>query len=82
LKYYNVPENEIGEYYRYYVNKYAAEGILEADDPIETSEGYEAVLWGYNHNTAQDIEPEVCTTTPTNCAEHTSDAVAPFYHCS
>ena len=82
LKYYNVPENEIGEYYRYYVSKYAAEGILKGDDPIETREGYEAVLWGYNHNTAQDSEPEVCTTTPTNCAEHSSDAVAPFYHCS
>ena len=82
LKYYNVPENEIGEYYRYYVSKYASEGILEGDDPIETREGYDAVLWGYNHNTAQDSEPEACTTTPTNCAEHTSDAVAPFYHCS
>lgn len=82
LKYYNVPENEIGEYYRYYVSKYASEGILEGDDPIETREGYDAVLWGYNHNAAQDSEPEVCTTTPTNCAEHTSDAVAPFYHCS
>lgn len=81
LKYYNVPENEIGEYYRYYVSKYASEGILEGDDPIETREGYDAVLWGYNHS-AVTADDTTFTATPTNCAEHTSDAVAPFYHCS
>ena len=84
LKFYKIPTNEVGEYYKYYVSKFAEEGYYQTGDPIETNEGYEAVMWGYTHNTTQTAEitetEYVSTTTETEYSDE-EEIKVPYYNC-
>ncbi|MBR5202819.1 MAG: DUF3987 domain-containing protein, partial [Clostridia bacterium] len=85
LKFYKIPTNEVGEYYKYYVSKFAEEGYYQSGDPIETNEGYEAVMWGYAHNTTKTAEitetEYVSTTTETEHSDE-KEIKVPYYNCS
>ena len=85
LKFYKIPTNEVGEYYKYYVSKFAEEGYYQSGDPIETNEGYEAVMWGYAHNTTKTAEitetEYVSTTTETEHSDE-EEIKVPYYNCS
>ena len=85
LKFYEIPTNEIGAYYKYYVSKFVQEGYYQSGDPIETQEGYEAVMWGYTHNSTQTAEitetEYISTTTETEHSDE-EEIKVPYYNCS
>ena len=81
LKYYQIPINEIDAHYNYYMSKFAAEGLHQSDDPSDTSEGLEAVMWGYAHNATQAPETEFVSTA-TAIESSVNDVKVPYFDCN